>query len=131
MALDYVAFRLLAERLILENGRDLTIIKVDRGNPVSASEPWRASDNTAEVQIPVTGVFVEFEMEDIDGTIVRRGDKRVLVAAIDIEQANKAAEDVENFDKLLDGTVSWKIEHAEIIEPGSLTILYDLHVRHG
>ena len=129
MALDYENFRTLAERLIGENGRTLTLIKIDRGNPVDVSEPWRDSTDAAEVLIPITGVFIEFETEDIDGTQVRRGDKRVLVAAIDVEQANKAAEDVENFDKILDGLVSWKIQSVEIIEPGSLTIMYDLHVR--
>ena len=129
MALNYENFRLLAERLVGPNGRTLTLIKVDRGNPVSAAEPWRDSTDAAEVLIPITGVFIEFETEDIDGTLVRRGDKRVLVAAIDVEQANKAAEDVENFDKILDGTVAWKIQDVEIIEPGDLTILYDIHVR--
>ena len=129
MALDYENFRTLAERLIGENGRTLTLIKIDRGNPVDVSEPWRDSTDAAEVLIPITGVFIEFETEDIDGTLVRRGDKRVLVAAIDVEQANKAAEDVENFDKILDGLVSWKIQSVEIVEPGSLTIMYDLHVR--
>ncbi len=129
MALNYANFRTLAEKLIGENGRTLTLIKVDRGNPVDVTEPWRDSTDAAEVLVPITGVFIEFETQDIDGTLVRRGDKRVLVAAIDVEQANKAAEDVENFDKILDGTASWKIQNVGIIEPGSLTILYDIHVR--
>ncbi len=129
MALNYANFRTLAEKLIGENGRTLTLIKVDRGNPVDVTEPWRDSTDAAEVLVPITGVFIEFETQDIDGTLVRRGDKRVLVAAIDVEQANKAAEDVENFDKILDGTVSWKIQNVGIIEPGDLTIMYDIHVR--
>lgn len=133
MALDYVSFRLLAERLINENGRLLTLQREDQVNPVVVAEPWRAADPVGAniVSLPVLGAFIEYEKEDFDGSLVRRGDKRVLVAAKDTEDVRTGTEniDVEDFDTLLDGAEVWKIITVEVIEPGPLRIMYDLQVR--
>ncbi len=131
MALNYTNFRALADRLIRENGRALTIVRRDQANFTDPAKPWRGSTEAAEVSTAVTGVFIEYEKEDIDGELVRRGDKRVLIAAKDVEDESTAAENVkvEDYDHVLDGLVRWKILSAELIEPGSQRILYDLQVR--
>ena len=133
MALNYTAFRLLAERLINENGRTLTLQREDQVNPVVVAEPWRAADPAGAniVSLTVLGVFTEYEREDFDGSLVRRGDKRVLVAAKDTDDVRTGTENinVEEFDTLLDDGEVWKIITVEVIEPGSLRIMYDLQVR--
>lgn len=131
MALNYANFRLLAERLIGENGRDLTLQRVDQVNAAVSAQPWRVSAETNNVSLPVIGVFVEYEKEDFDGTLVRRGDKRVLVAAKDTEDVQTGTEniDIEDFDTLLDDGEVWKILTAVAIEPGNLRIMYDIQVR--
>lgn len=128
---DYVAFQLLAERLINENGRPLTLQREDQVNAADPAEPWRAPAITEQVTLAVVGVFIEYEKEDFDGSLIRRGDKRVLVAAKDTEDVQTGNENikVEDFDTLLDGTVVWKIITVETIEPGSLRIMYDIQVR--
>lgn len=130
MALDYANFQLLAERLINENGRSLTLVRRDQGNPVSPTEPWRASTDASEISFPVLGVFIEYEKEDVDGTLVKRGDKRLLVAAKDIEDTAPANENVEDYDEVVDGGESWRIMDVNVIEPGATRILYDIQVRH-
>lgn len=133
MALNYIAFRLLAERLINENGRSLTLQREDQFNPVDIAEPWRAADPAGAnvVSLVVLGVFIEYEKEDFDGSLVRRGDKRVLVAAKDTDDVRTGTEniDVEDFDTILDGTEIWKIITVEVIEPGPLRVMYDIQVR--
>ena len=133
MAINYTAFRLLAERLINENGRSLTLQREDQVNPVDVAEPWRAADPAGAniVSLTVLGVFIEYEKEDFDGSLVRRGDKRVLVAAKDTEDVRTGTENilVEDFDTLLDGAEIWKIITVEVIEPGPLRVMYDLQVR--
>ncbi len=78
-----------------------------------------------------TGTFIEFEKEEIDGELIMRGDKRVLIAAKDVEDETTGVQSVkvEDFDHVLDGLVRWKIVAAELIEPGSQRIVYDVQVR--
>lgn len=131
MAFDYAKFRLLAERLIEENGRTITLVRQDQGNPADAAKPWRASTNANEITTDVIGVFTDFEKEDFEGTLIRRGDKRVLIAAKSVEDATSGSLNVkvEDFDAILDDGVRWKILTADLIEPGSSRIMYDVQVR--
>ncbi len=128
---NYANFRNLAERLIEENGRTLTLIRMDQGNPTDPAKPWADSTEAAEERFDVTGVIIAFEKEAIDGETVRLGDKQILIAAKSVEDDSGSATniDIEDYDVVLDGTVRWTIVIAELIEPGPLRILYDIHVR--
>ncbi len=131
MALDYASFRLLAERLIESNGRDLSLVRRDQGNLTDPAKPWRGSTEAGTITVVVKGVFIEFEKEDFDGTLVRRGDKRVLIADKSVIDEGGSATNlkIEDYDHILDGLIRWKIMQAELIEPGPLRIMYDIHVR--
>jgi hypothetical protein len=128
---DYVSFRNLAERLIEANGRTISLVRRDQDNPTDPAKPWRGSTEAAEITVVVKGVFIEFEKEDFDGTLVRRGDKRVLIAAKSVTDEGGGAANlkIEDYDHILDGGTRWKIMKAELIEPGDTRILFDLHVR--
>lgn len=128
---NYASFRLLAERLIEENGRDLSLIRRDQGNPVDPAKPWRDSTEAAEITVVVKGVVIEFEKEDFDGSLVRRGDKRILIADKSVIDEGGSATNlkIEDYDHILDGTVRWKILDANVIEPGDTRIMFDLQVR--
>jgi len=131
MALDYTSFRNLAERLIEDNGRSLSLVRRDQGNPTDPAKPWRGSTEAAEVTVAVTGVVIEFEKEDFDGTLVRRGDKRILIADKSVIDEGTASANlkIEDYDHVLDGLIRWKIITAVLIEPGDTRIMFDLHVR--
>ena len=128
---DYVSFQNLAERLIEANGRTLSLVRRDQGNPTDPAKPWRGSTEANTITVVVKGVFTEFEKEDFDGTLVRRGDKRVLIAAKSVTDEGGSAANlkIEDYDYILDGGVRWKIMKAELIEPGPLRIMFDIHAR--
>lgn len=128
---NYANLKSLAERLIEANGRTLTLVRRDQGNPAVTAQPWRASTEAAEISFDVKGVFTEFEKEDFDGSLVRRGDKRVLVSDQSVldESAGAANLKIEDYDHILDGGVRWKILSVELIQPGPTRIFYDIHVR--
>ena len=128
---DYVSFQNLAERLIEANGRDLSLVRRDQDNPVDPAKPWRGSTEAATITVVVKGVFVDFEKQDFDGSLVRRGDKRVLIAAKSVTDEGGSAANlkIEDYDHVLDAGVRWKIITAELVEPGPLRILFDLQVR--
>lgn len=129
MALNYANFQTLAERLINENGRSMTLTRKDQGNPVDAAKPWRESTDAAEISFAVVGVVIEYEKEEVDGELIRRGDKRILIAAKDIEDEGPANEKVEDYSSITDGTTVWRIVDVQVIEPGDTRILYDLQAR--
>lgn len=128
---NYANLKSLAERLIEANGRNLTLVRRDQGNLVNTAEPWRGSTEAAEISFDVKGVFTEFEKEDFDGSLVRRGDKRVLIADQSVLDESGAATNlkIEDYDHILDDGVRWKILAVEAIQPGPTRIYYDIHVR--
>ncbi len=128
---NFANLKALAERLVEANGRNLTLVRRDQGNLVDPTEPWRGSTEAAEISFVVKGVFTEFEKEDIDGSLVRRGDKRVLIADQSVIDESGGASNlkIEDYDHILDDGVRWKILSVENIQPGPIKIFYDVHVR--
>lgn len=128
---DFASFRNLAERLIEANGRELSLVRRDQGNPTDPAKPWRGSTEAGTITVVVKGVFIEFEKEDFDGTLVRRGDKRVLIAdkSVTDEGGSAANLKIEDYDHILDGGTRWKIMKAELIAPGDTRIMFDIHAR--
>ena len=128
---DYAKFRSLAERLIEENGRVLSLVRRDQGNPTDPAKPWRGSTEAATITVAVLGVVIDFEKEDFDGSLVRRGDKRILISDKSvIDEGGSAANlQIEDYDHILDGTTRWKILGVSLIEPGDTRIMYDIQVR--
>jgi hypothetical protein len=128
--INYTRMRATAERLIGENGRTMTFTKLG-STPVDPAEPWREDTGADDTAIPVIVLETEFENEDIDGQLVRRGDKKMLVAASALETAapSGADTDLEDYDQLLDGTTEWKIERVIPTRPGDPRVIYEVHVR--
>ena len=127
---NFTSLRSLADRLISENGRDIILIKAGT-TAADALEPWRVDTTAGETRITVKGVFLEFDNEQVDGSLIIRGDKMFLVAAKDVEDtaSSSQSDDIEDFDRLLDGTVDWKIINVNTIEPASSKIYYEIQVR--
>lgn len=128
---DYVSLADVAERLIEKNGRTISLVRRDQGNPVDSAKPWRSSTEADEITVSVLGVVIKFEKEDFDGTLVRRGDKRALIAANSVTDAGGSASNlkIEDYDHIIDGTTRWKIIDAETVEPGDTRVYYDIQVR--
>lgn len=131
MALNYTRLRQTAERLIEENGRVLTLVRKDQGNPVDPAKPWRASTEESEITVDVIGVFIEYEKDEVDGTLVLRGDKRILVADKSVTDEGGSASNlnIEDYSDIVDDGTRYRIINPAILEPGSLRMLYDLQVR--
>ena len=127
---NYVSLANLAERLIEENGRTFTLVQAGE-TAVDPAKPYGPDTTAGQTRHTVLGVITEFENEDIDGTLIRRGDKRCLIAHNSIVDVASGTESliIEEFDTLEDGTEVWKIEGVETIHPGDTRIMYDLQLR--
>lgn len=117
----------LAERLISKHGRSVTLAKLSR-TPEDSDQPWRGTDPDPEVgyefSLEVVAVFIDYNEDEIDGDAVRRGDKRLLVAAKPV-----AGTDLLKADCLLDDGSVYGIIRGNLLKPGTTEILYDFQVR--
>lgn len=120
MAIDYAALALVAQKLIDENGRSLTITLRPR-TPADPTQPWLGPDLTAASSITVIGVIGDDEEADPKDELVRTGKKLAYIAALDTDPAL-----VEQFDVMTDGTDRWKIKNVQTIAPGPVRVVYVL-----
>ena len=128
MALDYANLKAIADTLISENGRSMSLVKKDLTHPANVAKPWRANLTTDQITITVTGVFAEFTEEDQPPSLDRKSTRTVLVSATSVEALAPADVNIEDYHTLLDGGVEFRIVKAEPLEPGDTRILYILEV---
>lgn len=128
MGLNFTRLAQVADRLIGENGRTVTLVKLDRDAEASSS-PWRGPDPATPVEeLTVTAVLVDaadfgFVSTDLGNTIDRSSRKIALVAALDVPNTN-----LEEFDLMRDGDDVWKIVTVRELQPGTTTVLYQIEL---
>ena len=123
----------LADELIGETGRTITLVQ-SSATPADVSRPWLGSsaphtEASPGASVTAIGVFVNqadqdnfgYGEADTEGTLLKRGQKRCLVAATQLSPDT----DVSRFDAILDGTQIWRIVDVNILEPGGVRIMYD------
>jgi hypothetical protein len=135
MPVNYTNAALLAGRLLEENGRPLTLVKLGQ-TPDDSDKPWRGTTdarNVPEAQIEAYGVFAPasggglgFVAEDSE--MVRLSEQIVLVAATALSGYK-----VEDFNEIIDPEDSintrWRITKVEMLKPGPVRILYAIGVK--
>lgn len=117
---NFIKLKKLGSKLILANGRSISIIKHSRA-PSGARHKGR--DKTRDITIPTKGSFVGFESSLVDGKTIKDGDKLLLVSP------EGFSDDLSNFDEVKDGTKTWKIVDVKTIEPADIVVLYKIHIR--
>ena len=115
----------LAERLaettfrqIKDKGRAITLRLTE-----SNFKPATGATTSKNTDTPTVGVFSDFEERQIDGSVIKAGDKQVLVAARGLPVVPTTAY------KVIDGSEVWNVEHVDTLQPGPSPILYKLRLR--
>ena len=106
-----------AQKLIADKGRTVTLRQVTGG---SAYNPLTDTMTNATTDTAVKAVFTSFKQDEIDGTLIMRGDKKVLLAAGIEPKGN---------DVIVDGATQYRVIEIMTVQPGDTTILYTLQVR--
>jgi len=120
---DYASLAITAQRLIDANGRDISLVKQDQTS-ADPAKPWRANAGNPTTLGPLKAVIVPYDAADVDGQLVRRGDKVAYVAAADTDPS-----EVETFDVLVDGGSNWKIQDVQTLDPGNTRVVYIIQIR--
>lgn len=116
-------FAATAKRLIDKHGRDMTLYQQSR-MAADANKPWEGAGVAFADSVTGKAVMTDYQAEEIDEVQIKRGDKKVLFAAL-----NAAGKDLSRFEKLDDSGSIYGIVSVKVLQPGTTTILYTIQVR--
>lgn len=111
--LDYPALAESARSAILDSGREMTLRRL-----VDSGDPWNPTQTTQDAT--VVGVVTIYKTGEIDGTLIQRGDRKILLAA---EVAPTPA------DRIVDGGTEFAVVNVEAIAPGPEVLLFKVQAR--
>ncbi len=132
---DFNKSRATAKRLIEANGRSITLIS-DPTAPASASEPERGPDfSTGSTEATVIGAFVPAAGSGFGKDVMRvpgaeslhEFEEFILVAATSLEAVTSV--DINNFDRVRDGSTMWTLGMVETLRPADDEIIYQLGIK--
>ena len=124
MAKDWSRLVALAERLIENYGREVTLYK--KSNVFTdASKPWlgpvdRISSDT--ISVTAKAVFIDGGMSETrkDEELIRRNKKKFIVFT---------ETDIRDFSSILDDGKIWQVDSISILKPGTTTIVFEVMVK--
>lgn len=115
----YTDIRATAASLLTDKGQSLTLTKRTSGTYA----PSAGTSTVTEAAYTVTGAVFDYPAAVIDGTLIQRGDKRVLMSALGLS----VTPDVD--DSLTISGVAHQIISAKPTAPAGVTVLWTLQVR--
>lgn len=126
MLIDYAELVAVAQELIEGTGREVTFQKLS-ATAADTNKPWRgAATPTVESAADLIATFVPatgggMGRELVSEEMLKRVDQVCLVAP--------SAYDMEDFNTVVDGGVTWGVEWVYQLKPGSTVLLWVLGVK--
>jgi len=118
--MDYQDIAEEASCAIADAGTTLTIKRSVSG----VTDPITGITTGGTVDLhTVTGVKLRFKNTDIDGTLVKSGDLRILLSVEGLTVIP------ESTDTIMISGIDWKIIDVKPLEPAEIVVLYELQVR--
>jgi hypothetical protein len=113
-----------ALELIAEFGETSTLRRTEPGDPPDTDQPWRTGAPTP-ADHSVSAVWLDWEVDRIDGELIKAGDQRVFVAA-----SGMTVTPSPTVDRILRASgEEWTIVTVRTLNPNGETILHELQVR--
>ncbi|MDR0216187.1 MAG: hypothetical protein LBJ15_19630 [Comamonas sp.] len=118
MAIDYDEIAAGALESIAEAGQPVTLHRKGPPGPFVPGQPVTPT----VVDYPGTGAVFGYKQRDIDGTLIKHGDQRMLLAP-QIEVAPKTG------DTMTAGASVYNVVDVGIVAPAGVAVLYKLQLR--
>lgn len=119
----YDTFQATATRLIDKFGQAATL----KQSTIGAYDP--ATGTASETVTSSTGrvVVTDYDIRQVDGTLIQRGDKRILLSVI----TGVGAKDVSPVpgDKIVVGNVTYTVVDASPLSPGGTVVMHEIQAR--
>ena len=138
MAINYEKAARTALRLLSENGRTVTLVKLST-EAYDENMPWYGSQELPDEQLTCTAVFVDPVSEKDLGaaemltnvgneTSVKTGMKIAFIAATENLDANGNPVNLENYNRMIDGGYSYRMTEIHTLSPGGSPLIYEVRV---
>lgn len=111
MPYDYSKLTITAQNMINKFGRSFT-----KRSTTTTGDAWNPT--VTNVDTSIFGVFTDFHTNEIDGTLVKATDKKILTYT-----------EVTIADKIVDGSIVYSVIAVSAIQPGADKIIYKVQVR--
>lgn len=108
-----------ATKLIKRFGQAATLVKPATG-PTEPENPWDEPTEGEPSEHPVTVAVTQYNVEDMDGTLIGASDLRVFMAVADVVPLK--------VDTLVIGGTTYQIKRIRTLGPDGTVICYDLQV---
>jgi hypothetical protein len=126
--IDYTEMASVAQELIDDNGRDVTIIRFGQ-TPADSNKPWKGNTTpraTPDATDTVKGCFVPLAgsglgIDTIDSDILKRTEEVCLVGP-------GATFDLRTADEVQDGSVYKKVTFVQMLKPADTVLMYYIGV---
>lgn len=122
MAIDWAAKQAFAQRMIDKFGQDVTLRRIQPIVPHDPLKPW-AGRPSVPVDETVTMVFLQYDQQYVDGTVIQTGDLQVFMAG----EAGIDAPTLK--DVVIRNGVKWNIVSCSPFNPAGTDVFYELQVR--
>ena len=118
----YEKMQKTSNRLLISKGQAVVLKHTVVGEYV----PGSGVTTTVSTQYG-TGAVTEWDSRQVDGTIIRQGDRRLLLSALNTAGAALTAPAIE--DTATVGGVTYTITQVKQTNPAGTVVLYDLNLR--
>lgn len=120
MPYDYARLKNRGTALIKKYGYSLSLVRPAKSGIDPATGDRLAGEEN--LLYSVTGIDQQYKQSEIDGTLIKTGDKKILLTA---------ETEPEQGDYLTDGLSRWNIITITPVKPANDVLLYSLQVRLG
>lgn len=121
MAIDYAEIVAGALESITEAGQSVTLHRKGPAGPAGPFVPGQPVTPTV-LDYPGTGALIGYKQRDIDGTLIKHGDQRLLLAP-QIEVAPKTG------DTVTVGAKDYNVVDVGVVAPAGVAVIYKLQLR--
>lgn len=125
MAFDYIKTRNTANSLVKKFGQAVTITHVIQGSYDPATG---GMTNTSSTQYG-TGAMTEWDSRQVDGALVRIGDRRLLLSPLNTAGVALTAPVLEDTVTDAAGVVYTLVAPLNILSPAGTIVLFDCNLR--
>ncbi len=120
MPYDYSRLKNRGSALIKKYGYSLSLVRPAKSGIDPATGDRMAGEDS--LLYSVTGIDQQYRQSEIDGTLIKTGDKKILLTAETVPEQG---------DYLTDGLSRWNIITITPVKPANDVLLYSLQVRLG
>lgn len=131
MGINYTKAAEVARKLLVANGRAVTLVKINR-QAADPNMPWLGAEGIPGTKVTVTAAFVDPVSEKDLGRNLKRGPNDSIMRGSQIgfisAQENPGV-DLTKFDKMIDNGVVYTVDEIDLLKPGNVELMYSFRVR--